>query len=198
MAAQMKAKFNEGSGMSKISTATGFLLTKIVFFCVVVSLISSFAVAYGFYAFMSESVFYSNESCYEAKKFQFCYFGEAKVWSDSSYLQTITGFYSSVITVLIGIIAIVATVGAYTIKSSLKAQAEQELPTLIDGYFRQVDGHKKIIDAASAQVDIVTQDVRALLNNLPIPERGEFISMVNAIERRLEALEVRILEEEEQ
>lgn len=158
------------------------LRAKHLFFCIAASLASSFLVFYIFYSYMVDSAFYDGESCLSLSNAQVCYFAKNSVWSDSSYLQTITGFYTSIITVLIGIIAIVATVGAYTIKASIRAQAEQEMPLYVASHFDHVSGQNQVRS-------VVEDKMSAKINSLPIPENGPLSEWIASIERRLESIE---------
>ena len=164
------------------TTEKSALRASVVLTCIFISSLVSFAIILVFYLFATDSIFYDGNSCFQRFSLQVCYYGREGVWTDSSYLQTITGFYDVVITVLVTIIAIVAGFGAYTIRSNIKSHAEQELPMVVTNYFSHIDGNEKMKALIDERVSLQT-------SKMPIPEQGEFLGMVTGIERRLEDLE---------
>ncbi|GAA0616284.1 hypothetical protein [Paenochrobactrum glaciei] len=153
----------------------------------------SFLVVYIFYHFMVGTNFINSENCFSNGGYQLCYYGENGVWSDAAYLQTISSFYTSLITVLIAIIALVGVVATLSLRASVRAHADQEIPTFVKAHFETIEAHNSLSDLIEGYIR------NSLANNLrgvPIvlPENGELAEAFKALERRLDALEQELME----
>lgn len=149
-------------------------------------LISSLFVIFVFYLFISDTNFMKGESCVAGAYYQFCYYGEGGVWDDASYLQTITSFYTAIITVLIAVIAMVGLVATLSIRAGVKAHAEQEMPSIVKAHFDRQD-------TSDDMRAIVYSVIKASLENgslsMSVPKDGELGEAIRAIEIRLETVE---------
>ena len=92
---------------------------------IIALLVSVFAV----YLFIDLS-FLSSASCGAADDYVYCFFDEK--WDSGTYLSTITGFYSTIITLLIALLGVVAGLAFIVIRSSALQQAEESIEKEVD------------------------------------------------------------------
>lgn len=142
------------------------------------------------YFLLRETQFFSGENCRSTERIFYCYTSPNSTWTDSTYLQTVSGFYTAIITLLIAVLAVVAALGAYTVRVGSKFQIEQELPTRVEDYFDRDTG-KKVLQNAS-RLEISEQ-----MRSPPFPSDGEFLSAFLSLERKVEKLELQLQEMQE-
>lgn len=69
-----------------------------------------------FIYFFIDISFVKNASCGSNRAFQYCFFDKA--WDSGEYLSAITTFYGTIITILIGFLAILATLAFLVVRIS--------------------------------------------------------------------------------
>lgn len=133
--------------------------------------------------------FLNGRDCDVYGKVYACFISADQNWGDASYLQLLTGFYGTIITVLIAVLTIVAALGAYTLRVSSRNQIEQELPVHVSDFFEMDRGVKKIKALAD---DAVDRALNARLQNLERPQTGALAEDLQYIEQQLDALTIQI------
>ncbi|WGR57416.1 hypothetical protein [Paracoccus versutus] len=185
-----------GSRMSETNNGRGNPIAKygrahLVFLVGVFGVFVPICVNLAFFWFMRKTVFYSAPNCSTVSDVFYCYLNQGGAWSDATYLQTITGFYTSVITILIAALAVVAAFGAYTLKASARAQIEQEIPPHISDYFDRDKGKELLAKQAATVVS--DQSLR-----LPFPSEGGLYDAFISLENKVASLELQIQEMQEE
>lgn len=138
-----------------------------------------------YYFFIKSTVLFNHENCRSVEGIFYCYISQASAWDESTYLQTITGFYNTVITLLISTLAIVAAFGAYTIKASIRSQIEQEFPGHVADYFEREKGFEQLNKASRAALN-------ASIDSLPMPQEGGLRNYIASLESKLEKMELQL------
>ncbi|WP_444451433.1 hypothetical protein ACTTAI_10630 [Rhodobacter capsulatus] len=160
---------------------TNYWAWNTIFLSSVFGAVTAFFVVYCFYVSMVHPIFGHNENCTLANGGYHCIFLRDKGWSDADYLQTLTGFYGSVITILVAILAIVAAIGAYTIRSSAKFQIEQEVPQGVSDFFDRERGVNLISARVSSELE---KRLNAELRTLDLPSGGGTLGVYRKSEAR--------------
>lgn len=177
------------NGRANSQTQNGRL--RLVFLVGIFGVVVPICVNLAFFWFMRQTAFYSAPNCSTISDVFYCYLNQGGTWSDATYLQTITGFYTSVITILIAALAVVATFGAYTLKVSARAQIEQEIPSHISDYFDRDKGKDLLAKQATTVVSDQSQ-------RLPFPAEGGLYDAFIALENKVASLELQIQQMQEE
>ena len=97
--------------------------------------------AFAGYLFIDLS-FLSSASCGAGDDHVYCFFDEK--WDSGTYLSTITGFYSTIITLLFALLGVVAGLAFIVIRGSALQQAEESIEREVDRYFETNKAEEKI------------------------------------------------------
>lgn len=128
--------------------------------------------------------FLKDSSCTETAEFTYCFFDKA--WDSGTYLSAVTSFYNTIITVLMGLLAVVAAFAFLTIRASAFQRGEETIEKEVERYFgtdRAEDKVRKTLEPAvsTAVVTELDTSVNVALDN---------------VIRRLEEIEVALAEAE--
>ncbi|KAA3507694.1 hypothetical protein [Agrobacterium rosae] len=77
--------------------------------------------------------FVKNASCGSKGTFHYCFFDEK--WDSGEYLSAITTFYGTIITILIGFLAILATLAFLVVRISAGHHAQEAMEGEVERYF---------------------------------------------------------------
>lgn len=77
--------------------------------------------------------FIKNSSCFSNGPLHYCFFDEK--WDSGEYLSAITTFYGTIITILIGFLAILATLAFLVVKTSAGHHAKEAMEGEVERYF---------------------------------------------------------------
>ena len=163
---------------------------KIVFISSICGIVVSVGIIFVFFAYLRDTEFFNSTGCEVLSNFSVCYISKVGAWNDSSYLQTITGFYNSIITILIAAIAVVATLGAYTMRAGNKFQIEQDLPDGVSEFFEKERG-KDLVEK------VAYKEISEQLKSVGIPEQGQLRDLLTGLEKRIDELELQLQEMQE-
>lgn len=128
-------------------------------------------VAFVGYLFLDLSLL-SSTSCGRGDEYIYCFFDDD--WDSGTYLSVITSFYSTVITVLLGLLGAVAAFTFFAIRSSAFQQAEETIANEVDRFFTTDMRAKEVVRDGVQQV-----------------AEGEFKQII----RRLEKIETELEEQ---
>lgn len=146
-----------------------------LFFGVVGASIVMFLVIFAAY-FMLDLSFVSNASCGSTGEAAYCFFDDK--WDSDTYLSIITEFYSTVITVLIFLVGVMAAFAYVVIRGSAMQQAEEEIEREVDRYFETGKAQERILrgmgEAWKGEVGSIQERLEliedALMYNEILPE----------------------------
>lgn len=121
-------------------------------------------VAFVGYLFLDLSLL-SSTSCGRGDEYVFCFFDDN--WDSGTYLSVITSFYSTVITVLLGLLGAVAAFTFFAIRSSAFQQAEETIANEVERFFTTDKRAKEVIkDSLPELVEDEFKDVADRLENI--------------------------------
>ena len=116
------------------------------------------------YLFLDLSLL-SSASCGSADDYVYCFFDDD--WDSGTYLSIITSFYSTVITVLLGLLGAVAAFTFFAIRSSAFQQAEETIANEVERFFTIDKRAKEVIkDSLPELVEDEFKDVADRLENI--------------------------------
>ncbi len=105
--------------------------------------------------------FVNNASCGSRGNFHYCFVDEA--WDSGAYLSAITTFYGTIITILIGVLAILATLAFLVVRTSAGHHAQEAMEGEVERYFASNAAVVSIEGKLSALADsLVEQRTREL------------------------------------
>lgn len=93
------------------------------------------------YTFLDLS-FLPASSCSKDDGLVYCFFDEN--WDSGTYLSVVTGFYSTIITILIALLGVVAALAYIVIRGSAFQRAEEAIEKEVDRYFERSSTEEKI------------------------------------------------------
>lgn len=77
--------------------------------------------------------FIKNANCGSKNGFNYCFFDDK--WDSGEYLSAITTFYASLITILIGLLAVLATLAFLVVRASASHQSQEVMEAEVARYF---------------------------------------------------------------
>lgn len=86
-------------------------------------------------------------SCVEKNGGISCFIKTDKTWDANEYLGIVSGFYSTIITLLIAILAIFSFVGLFVIRNSYRSMIEDAVERELPNYFEKKTNEEKLKDA---------------------------------------------------
>jgi hypothetical protein len=133
------------------------------------------------FAFLEDAACKEVEASKYYKEFTYCFYGSD--WNEETYLATVSGFYSSLVAVLVAVQAMISVLAFVVIKTSNKGAIEEEVEKELPKYFATV--------AAVDQVrGFVDESVRSAL--------GQNLAVVNTqiegLMGQLEELQAQVFE----
>lgn len=152
------------------------------FVAAIVTLIAAFF-------FMGKIGFISAIDCGDYLKVYLCFVDNGSAWGDSAYLQMITNFYTTIITVLIAALALVAALGAYTLRASSRFQIEQDLPGAVSDFFERERSRELL---SKVVVPSVEEKLASSLSSISMPTEGELAGAFSALQNRVDQLTVQV------
>lgn len=81
-------------------------------------------------------------SCGGSENYVYCFFSEN--WDSETYLSVVSGFYSTIITILIFLLGAVAALAFIVIRGSALQQAEEAIEKEVDRFFETSKAEEKI------------------------------------------------------
>jgi hypothetical protein len=99
---------------------------------VVGGIAATLAIVLALYLFVDID-FVKNASCGSKGTFHYCFFD--KDWDSGEYLSAITTFYGTIITILIGFLAILATLAFLVVRVSAGHHAQEAMEGEVERYF---------------------------------------------------------------
>jgi large-conductance mechanosensitive channel len=99
---------------------------------VVGGIVATLAIVLILYLFVDID-FVKNATCGVDGKFHYCFFDKA--WDSGEYLSAITTFYGTIITILIGFLAILATLAFLVVRISAGHHAQESMEGEVERYF---------------------------------------------------------------
>lgn len=127
-------------------------LAALVFFCFFV------------YLFIDVS-FISDAQCGDLGSTRYCFFD--KDWDSSTYLSTITSFYSTLITVIVGFLAVVAAFAFLVIRSSARHHAQDAMEMEVQRFFQ-----------TASSVERISEEVRSVSRSVLTEELGRQLALI--------------------
>lgn len=113
--------------------------------------------------------FLHQDACGSYKGSRFCFFDDR--WDTETYLATISTFYGTIITVLVGLLAFVAAFAFFAVRASALSHAEEKVSEEVHRYFTD----SKIGD----------DRLRTILDDLSKAKNLSLASRVDVIETQL-------------
>lgn len=89
--------------------------------------------------------FIETGACEKSAFFEYCITDSS--WNSDTYLDTITGFYGTIITLLITILGLFAFFSYIQIKASALSKIEEDITIEVERYFDSIPSGKKIAEA---------------------------------------------------
>lgn len=136
-----------------------------VFFGAVGSFMAMLLTAFAVYIFIDLS-FLSNASCADDQGFIYCFFDDQ--WDSETYLSALTGFYSTIITVLIGLMGVIAAFAFFAIRGSTLQQGEEVIEKEVDRYFKSEQSDVKLQKSIEAVGLNETENIKLRLEEIEI------------------------------
>lgn len=118
--------------------------------------------------------FVQNAKCGQNGSFHYCFFDEA--WDSGEYLSAITTFYGTIITILIGLLAVLATLAFLVVRTSAGHHAQEAMENEVERYF----GSNAAVESIQRKVGQITKE--------------RVSQETKALESRLEAITVALEE----
>lgn len=116
---------------------------------------ATLAIVLSIYSFIDID-FVTNASCGAKDNFQYCFFDEA--WDSGEYLSAITTFYGTIITILIGFLAILAALAFLVVRTSAGHHAQEAMEGEVERYFASNAAVVSIEGKLSALADDVFEE----------------------------------------
>lgn len=110
--------------------------------------------------------FLSNTGCNKGKDYVYCFF--EKEWDSGTYLSTITSFYSTVITILIALLGVVAGFAIFVIRGSTLERGDEVIEKEVDRYFETDKAKAKISDSAEKFRDAELEEIKGTLDEIRV------------------------------
>jgi len=102
------------------------------------------------FAYISfDFLFLTGAFCQTKGSLSVCFFDD-KAWDAENYLSVITGFYSTIITVLIALLGGVAAFAFFAVRGSALQRAEEDIEKEIGQYFESEGDVPSIVEKCSA------------------------------------------------
>lgn len=128
--------------------------------------------------------FIKNAQCSSVGRYNYCFFDSA--WDSAEYLSTITSFYSSIITLLIGLLAVIATLAFLVIRASAKHHVQETLESEVQRYF-ETRAASQLIES---QIESISKKLFDIAQKQMEEHQGEKITNVQSrLERLIEYLD---------
>jgi len=99
--------------------------------------------------------FVKNAKCGGTGTFQYCFFD--KNWDSGEYLSAVTTFYGTIITILIGFLAILATLAFLVVRISAGHHAQEAMEGEVERYFASNSAAISIEGKLKALTDIIVE-----------------------------------------
>lgn len=96
-------------------------------------------------------------SCGKGDDYVYCFFDD--VWDSATYLSIVTSFYSTVITVLIALMALVAGLSYIAIRSSYFQRGEETIEKEVVRFFKTDEGKMKIREGLGTIEEIDKENI---------------------------------------
>lgn len=129
--------------------------------------IATLAVVLSIYLFVDID-FVKNASCGSKGTFHYCFFDEA--WDSGEYLSAITTFYGTIITILTGFLAILATLAFLVVRTSAGHHAQEAMEGEVERYFASnaavISIESKLGMLADSMVEARTRELAVRLETI--------------------------------
>lgn len=126
----------------------GYLLVAVLTAVVLVSLLALFAVHMVNFSFLSDAACHKIEATRFFREFTYCFYGSD--WNEETYLSAVSGFYSTLVAVLVAVQALISWLAFTVIRSSNKQAISEEVEREVPFFFRTKDADKLLQDTLNA------------------------------------------------
>lgn len=110
--------------------------------------------------------FLKTASCSEGNGIIYCFFD--KKWDSETYLSVITSFYSTIITILIALLGVVAGLAYIVIRGSTLQRAEEAIEKEVDRYFETSKAEEKIHKGIEKVGNIELEKIKRSLDEIRV------------------------------
>lgn len=123
----------------------GYLLVSVLTAVVLIGLLALFAVHIVDFSFLSDAACRKVEATRFSSEFTYCFYGSD--WNEEVYLSAVSGFYSTLVAVLVAVQALISWLAFTVIRSSNKQAISEEVEREVPFFFRTKDADKLLQDA---------------------------------------------------
>lgn len=116
-----------------------------------------------------------------------CFF--TNTMTSDGMIAVLSGFYTNLIVILIGILTLIGIIAALSLRYSAKQHVEAELPSLTENFFTNNNGKKLLVEHIAEGISEVRGAVKQLSD-----KSGEHSEFITGFSERLERLECLIEE----
>lgn len=135
-------KSTNSNGQTAKPIFWGYLFCAVLTAILVLGLLAVVLISLVDINFLSETSCKKHEASYFLDEFTFCFYG--KDWDESTYLSAVSGFYSTLIAVLVAVQAIVSGLAFMVVRSSSKRAIEDEVESQLPIYFGRVKAVEEV------------------------------------------------------
>lgn len=136
---------NAGKPSKPVGIFWGYLMVAVSTAVVLVGILVVFATHIVDFSFLSDAACREVPQTRFYDSFTYCFYGTG--WDEETYLAAVSGFYSTLIAVLVAVQALVSWVAFTVIKSSNKQAISEEVEKEIPYFFRTKDADPIVRDA---------------------------------------------------
>lgn len=129
------------------------------------SLLALFAAVAISFWFIDFSIL-NTASCGEIDQLVYCFFDEK--WDSETYLSAITDFYSTIITIIIGLLGVVAAFSYLTIRSSTLQKTEEATEQEVRRYFETIKAEEQLYRASQRAKDSQVNEINVRLEEIEV------------------------------
>ncbi|WP_299144185.1 hypothetical protein [uncultured Tateyamaria sp.] len=144
----MSEAATNGKNNKSKSIYWGYLACSVITSIVLIVLVGLFFLHVVDVSFLSDAACRQIESSRYYDKFTYCFYGSD--WDEETYLAAVSGFYSTLIAVLVAVQALISWLSFAVIRSSNKQSIEEEIEKEIPYFFRTKDADRLLEDALTA------------------------------------------------
>ena len=152
---------NAGKPSKPVGIFWGYLLVAVSTAVALVGILAVFATHIVDFSFLSDAACREVPQTRFYDSFTYCFYGTG--WDEETYLAAVSGFYSTLIAVLVAVQALVSWLAFTVIRSSNKQAISEEVEKEIPYFFRTKDADPIIRDALQ---DISLEAAKAALQQL--------------------------------
>lgn len=125
-----------------------YLLVAVLTAVVLVGFLALFAMHMVDFSFLSDAACRKVETTRFSSEFTFCFYGSD--WNEETYLSAVSGFYSTLVSVLVAVQALISWLAFTVIRNSNKQSISEEVEREVPFFFRTKDADKLLQETLMA------------------------------------------------